>query len=607
MSLDSLGSLGSLAHSMSDKFLRENFRRIVTGTGMSVASIVEGFRAVSGEDAVRPLRSSIDEPQAPASAFIEDSRRSTSYSRGGAEQLKRRTSSVRGRQTSAQRQPSNGRTGSLHTIYSSASMGFPLSPRKARGASAKQRSARRSLSAWLMLALCVAAGLFALCLLCGHDLPLLSTSRPAASAPELDLSSLVASSPPRRLLDYTEEAVMPNASGQLQDAYTARHRMHTEDFHAGRWGTHMAGRMSRQLREGADGRVSSGGDATAEAPAADTATSTSGGTWSGHSAEGSYGHESTRTSAGAGSVGGSPGSSRGASSGSGAGKSSESGSWGAESTQTSGGAGNSGSKTGSRSSPSGSSGGGAPSSGSGKMAESGSWGAESTRPSGQSGNVDGSASSQGSPGTASGHAWTDSSASRELTGQYENFRSISGVGGTSSGGVGSASGGGAAFSGASTLQQSNTGSSNSQLASGSGTNVLQYSNGYAEIGGAAYTSFLHTQNAGQCAALCAGDAACVAWTRVAGGRSDVRSCYLKNSLSGLSGVAGAPEAAVSMQQRAQAVTYQGASNVMLESGTRNPAALPSALYGCPYPSTSNGDCKPPASCNCYQGACYGTC
>ena len=70
----------------------------------------------------------------------------------------------------------------------------------------------------------------------------------------------------------------------------------------------------------------------------------------------------------------------------------------------------------------------------------------------------------------------------------------------------------------------------------------------AEIGGAAYTSYLHTQNAGQCAALCAGDAACVAWTRVAGGRSDVRSCYLKSALSG---VAGAPEAAVSMQQRAQ--------------------------------------------------------
>lgn len=42
------------------------------------------------------------------------------------------------------------------------------------------------------------------------------------------------------------------------------------------------------------------------------------------------------------------------------------------------------------------------------------------------------------------------------------------------------------------------------------------------------------------------------------------------------------------------------TKVMLESGTRNPSALPSALYGCPYPSSSNGDCKPPASCNCYQ-------
>ena len=82
--------------------------------------------------------------------------------------------------------------------------GFPLSPKKARGAFARQRNARRSLSAWLMLALCMAAGLFTLCLLCGHFLPLLSTSPPAASAPDLDLSSLVASSSPRRLLDYTE-------------------------------------------------------------------------------------------------------------------------------------------------------------------------------------------------------------------------------------------------------------------------------------------------------------------------------------------------------------------------------------------------------------------
>ncbi len=50
MSLDSLGSLGSLAHSMSDKFLRENFRRIVTGTGMSVASIVEGNELLDAKD-----------------------------------------------------------------------------------------------------------------------------------------------------------------------------------------------------------------------------------------------------------------------------------------------------------------------------------------------------------------------------------------------------------------------------------------------------------------------------------------------------------------------------------------------------------------------------
>lgn len=62
----------------------------------------------------------------------------------------------------------------------------------------------------------------------------------------------------------------------------------------------------------------------------------------------------------------------------------------------------------------------------------------------------------------------------------------------------------------------------------------------------------HTQSAGQCAALCASDASCVAWTRVAGGRSDVRSCHLKRSLSGL---AGSPEASMSVQQRAQVGTY----------------------------------------------------
>ena len=82
--------------------------------------------------------------------------------------------------------------------------GYPLSPRKARGAAARERRARGSRGAWLMLALCMAAGLLTLCLLGGRFLPLLSTSPPAASAPEVDFSSLVASSPPRRLLDYTE-------------------------------------------------------------------------------------------------------------------------------------------------------------------------------------------------------------------------------------------------------------------------------------------------------------------------------------------------------------------------------------------------------------------
>ena len=69
-----------------------------------------------------PSRSSLDEPQAPPSAF-EESRRSTSYSRGGSEQLKRRTSSVRGGPKNPQQLQVNGRAGSLRTIYSSASMG----------------------------------------------------------------------------------------------------------------------------------------------------------------------------------------------------------------------------------------------------------------------------------------------------------------------------------------------------------------------------------------------------------------------------------------------------------------------------------------------------
>jgi hypothetical protein len=54
---------------------------------------------------------------------------------------------------------------------------------------------------------------------------------------------------------------------------------------------------------------------------------------------------------------------------------------------------------------------------------------------------------------------------------------------------------------------------------------------------------------------------------------------------------------------AQAVSYVApspAQQVVLESGTRSPDALPRALYGCPYPPSSGGACQPPPSCNCYN-------
>lgn len=73
----------------------------------------------------------------------------------------------------------------------------------------------------------------------------------------------------------------------------------------------------------------------------------------------------------------------------------------------------------------------------------------------------------------------------------------------------------------------------------------------AQIGGDAYKVMEHTQNAAQCAATCAGDLQCAAWTRVAGGRADVQRCYLKSSLS-----AGTAEASVTMRQLSQ-VSCQG--------------------------------------------------
>ncbi len=93
-----------------------------------------------------------------------------------------------------------------------------------------------------------------------------------------------------------------------------------------------------------------------------------------------------------------------------------------------------------------------------------------------------------------------------------------------------------------------------------------------------------------------------------GGSKDVQNCYLKNSLSA-DGAESSMGSTVLRQSTGQVdYTQPTTSNrQILESGTKDPKALPQSLYGCPYPATSGGDCKPPPSCNCYQGACYGSC
>ena len=53
-------------------------------------------------------------------------------------------------------------------------------------------------------------------------------------------------------------------------------------------------------------------------------------------------------------------------------------------------------------------------------------------------------------------------------------------------------------------------------------------------------------------------------------------------------------------QAVQYVAPSQASQVVLESGTKSSDALPAALYGCPYPPSRNGGCRPPPTCNCYQ-------
>ncbi|CAL5226146.1 g8968 [Coccomyxa viridis] len=508
----SVEALGSLAQTVSDRYLRENFRRVIAGTNMSVASVMDGFRDAS-RDVCMPLRSEVDHAPGPSRASAEIARGS-SFSRNGSEHLKKRNTSVRTslngnvRRGMLQQHPG----GQLQSIRASTSLG-PVSPRTARKLSAKGRKACASPRARLVLGLGIAMGLLALCIISGYMPPPLSGFGMLKSF----LAGTLAPSSTRRLLSSKEESlgIMPTSLEPQHDAYTVRHRQHTETFHASRWDSHMAGRMSRQLAESALGAAGAtavhAGSRLAEAPNADVVMQRSGSVFppSARAASGYSDPSPTRTG-------------------------------------------------------------------------------------------DGSSSIESTHGlSAHGSSSTDLTASAALIGQHESFRNAEGIGSVgSSGGVS----GDSTISGVSFLQQPDASSLGNQLASGSGTNTLQYSNGYARIGGDAYKVMEHTQNAAQCAASCANDAKCVAWTRVAGGRADVQSCYLMSSLSN-----GAAEASSSMRQTSKAVSYVDPVAVMLESGTRNPSALPGALYGCPYPSSQGGECRPPASCNCYQGACYGTC
>lgn len=83
--------------------------------------------------------------------------------------------------------------------------GFPTSPRVAsRTLQAKERRARRSSRTKFILGLGIAAGLVALCMLSSYFLPMLSSSHPASPMSSVSPIGLWASSPPRRLLDYSE-------------------------------------------------------------------------------------------------------------------------------------------------------------------------------------------------------------------------------------------------------------------------------------------------------------------------------------------------------------------------------------------------------------------
>ncbi|EIE18865.1 hypothetical protein COCSUDRAFT_59793 [Coccomyxa subellipsoidea C-169] len=504
----SLESLGSLARTVNDRFLRDNLRRIISGTNVSISSVLDGFRGPDSdnENWAEPLQS--NEPQTLPSAF-EDLARGGSYARQGSDNmLKRRNSSVGRRPSQLQRGAPDGasRAPELRTIYSAASLGYPVSPRAQRkpaGKDRRQQQQKQQQKRWKWSKIATAAffiawAILGICFLTGAWLPQhepdlmhvdLGSGEGQSQAASWRLLSLLHPGNPRRLLK--ESQVKPH-----NNMGTAAHRQHGTDAFtaaaarvqhqhaAGRWGQHMSSRMSRSLAEGDASAAGDGASATAEAPSIATAAAFR------------------------------PG--QGASAGSVASKA---------------GAGN------------------------------------------------------------GGAVGTQSEAERAAA-----------AGNAAAGGGGSgASVGGAAFVGASLLQQDASAAEVAQqtpTAEGQ-ANTLQYSNGYVNVTGPHYRVVQHTQNRDVCAAACAGDSACAAWTRIAAGRSDVQSCYLKSAVADL--------AAARRNSAVQYVAPNPTSQVVLESGTKEPNALPAALYGCPYPPSRNGGCNPPPTCNCYQGVCYGDC
>ena len=73
----------------------------------------------------------------------------------------------------------------------------PVSPRIAWKQTGKERTVRITPRAKRILGLCIAAALFALCMLSGYFLPLLSGSHMPNTLRDI-------TPPPRRLLDFTE-------------------------------------------------------------------------------------------------------------------------------------------------------------------------------------------------------------------------------------------------------------------------------------------------------------------------------------------------------------------------------------------------------------------